>query len=65
MTKDSRMRRGPLIPLLALILVLGCGVAFFGSCTEEALPAGGTLSAPAESGTQPQQTAQEDEEEDL
>ena len=63
MAKDSRMRRGPLIPLLALILVLGCGVALFGSCTEGALPAGGTLSAPAESGTQPQQTAQEDEEE--
>lgn len=63
MTKDSRMRRGPLIPLLALILVLGCGVALFGSCTEGALPAGGTLSAPAESDTQPQQTAQEDEEE--
>ena len=63
MAKDSRMRRGPLIPLLALILVLGCGVALFGSCTEGALPAGGMLSAPAESDTRPQQTAQEDEEE--
>ena len=55
-------RRGPLIPLLALLLVLGCAVAVFGSWSEGSLPAAGSI-PPADQEIPSGQTVETGEEE--